>query len=146
VWETHNHVLFSGFPENLFCHAGTRSGSSSWFSHTCQGETKPLPLRGPETTQWWQRATWGWDPGVSLHMWREGSVCSLGILLGDFNGGPSHSPFWVIRDKTASDLHGSNYRLCLSPFFKGRGHAWFYIVFRHCPLHSSEKFLSFWLL
>ncbi len=48
------------------------------------------------------------------------------------------------QKETASDLHESNYRLCLSPFFlKGRYRAWFLIVLKHCLLHFRDKLLFY---
>jgi hypothetical protein len=97
----------------------------------------PYPRRSPETTQW-QRATCAlmtfsllskdWDPRVSSHMWRQGSLYSLGTFWGNFNDGPSHRPFWVIIEKS---------QVTISSFFffsKGGGHVWFSIVLRHCLL------------
>jgi len=72
-------------------------------------------------------------PGSPRTCEDRGLFVALELVGANYDSVPSHCPFWAIKEKQQSDLYGFNYRLCLYPFFKGEGHAWFPIVFRHSP-------------
>jgi len=85
--------------------------------------------------------------GVSSHMCRQGSSCSLGIFWGNFNGGPSHRPFWGTREKRQVTC-GSIFIDFVSSFFFFFFQGWrpcfifFKLFFRHCLLHLREIFFG----
>jgi hypothetical protein len=52
------------------------------------------------------------------HVKTKGLLATFGTFQGNFNGGPNHLPFWIIREN--QQVNEPNYRIHLSLFSQGQ--------------------------